>query len=241
MLEEAKLANLERADSKRKNALQLLLSATDDQGEKLTDEELKDQVLTQLFAGHETTGSTLMHTLRFLEANLSWLEQLRQEQRDIIAKFGPEITAEVMEKMPCVDATIKESLRVRHPITTGGVWRRALEPLVVNGYRIPKGWTLELALQKSWEGAADLGPNTDRFDPSRWLPTASSREEPKSFIPWGAGPRTCLGMGLAIAEMRMTYALLARSYQFNQADPDEVWIGGYLPSNGLPFNISKLS
>ncbi|EIE23940.1 cytochrome P450 [Coccomyxa subellipsoidea C-169] len=234
---DAKASN-EAQSTGRKNALRLLLDAQDENGEKLTMEQLKDQILTQLFAGHETTGATLSRVLPEIQRQPHIMARMRQEQAELIQKYGDEITYEMLEQMPYTDAVLKEVMRM-HGIVDG-VWRQALEDLEIQGCRVPKGWTVQLMVKKAGLAMPEFQGDADRFDPSRWLEDgAPLKKEPKGFMPFGEGPRKCLGMLLAKMEMRALLAVLARGYTVELDDPNEFWFQDFKPVNKLPGRVVK--
>ncbi|CAL8462567.1 g2100 [Coccomyxa elongata] len=235
---DAKASN-EAQSRGRKNALRLLLDAEDENGEKLTMEQLKDQILTQLFAGHETTGATLARVLPEIQKQPHILAKMRQEQAELIQEFGDDITYDVLERMPYTDAVLREVMRL-HGIVDG-VWRQALEDLEVQGRRVPKGWTVQLMVKQAGLDMPEFAADADRFRPERWLEDSGApvKKEPKGFMPFGEGPRKCLGMLLAKMEMRALLAVLAREYTVELEDPDESWFQGFKPVNKLPGRVYK--
>ena len=119
-----------RKSSKGKNALALMLSAVDPEtGEKASRGELRDQILTQLFAGHETTGTTIARLLRELDSRPELVRRLREEQDACAAEHGRALSPEAMNTMKLADATVSEALRA-WPIVNG-VFRAALRDLEV--------------------------------------------------------------------------------------------------------------
>ncbi|CAK0753854.1 hypothetical protein CVIRNUC_002252 [Coccomyxa viridis] len=235
----AKEQNESAHSSGRKNAMQMLLEAKDEDGAMLTMDQLKDQVLTQLFAGHETTGATLSRVLPELQKNPEILTQLRAEQDRVINRHGDSITYDVLEDMPYADAIIKEVMRL-HGIVDG-VWRQALEDITVQGHSIRKGWTVQLMVKRAGLAVEDFKEDATEFKPARWLESDGQplKTSPRGFMPFGGGPRICLGMLLAKMEMRALLALLARGYCVELDDPNEFWFQGFKPVNGLPGRVYK--
>jgi cytochrome P450 len=199
-----------------------------DERRKLSRQEVIDNVLFLILAGSETSSSTLANVVLMLGLNRDVWDTLVEEQRRVQHKFGDAITKESLDKdhAPYLDAVIKEALRIR-PMS-GGIPRVARGTIVVDGrWQIPKGWFVD------WNGVLThyLDPNTFRddgshmdvqhgFRPERWMDEASA---PAEFVPFGVGPRYCLGSYLALAEMKVFLSLLARHVDFELAsDKDKI-------------------
>ena len=223
-----------------RNALQLMLAATDADGGALPSRtQLQDQIVTQLLAGHETTATSLLKMLTLLSENPSVLAALRAEQDAVVVTHGDALTPAAVAAMPLADATVRETMRIA-PIVQN-VFRKALVDLDVCGVRVPAGWRVVLMIGgtaadiDSWKGDADV------FRPDRWLEPARGDgtsttlvREPPGFNPFGLGPHICLGAGLALAELRAIVAVLARDYEWAIADPEEPWTPPLPPSRGRP-------
>lgn len=220
-------------------ALRLLVTATDPEtGEKASREELRDQVALSLFAGHETTGTTIARMLAYIteDRHPGVLAKLRAEQDAVIAKFGPELTPSATASMPYADATVKELFRL-FPIVSG-VFRRAMVDLDVCGYRVPAGQRVMLMLGQTQNQVPEWVATMGGFDPDRWM---ALKKEPSQFMPWGQGPHICLGMGLASSEIRIILASLVRDYEWAPVDPDAgvAWRAPLQPDHGVPVQVWK--
>jgi cytochrome P450 len=227
---EEKIEDLERNGPDGKSTLSGMLFASDDEEDngvdpspeggssrKLTREQVIDNALLLILAGSETSASTLTNAMAFLGLHRPVWNKLVDEQRQLQAKRGDELTKDALDKeCPYLDAVIKETMRIR-PVS-GGVPRIAAQTLVVNGQQIPKGWFVDWCPALSHE----LDPKTFKedgshmdvikgFQPERWL---SEETTPMDYVPMGAGPRYCLGSVLAHTEMKVFLATLARSIDF---------------------------
>jgi cytochrome P450 len=179
-------------------------------GEGFTRDELIDQLGVFFLAGHETTASALTWAVYILASRPDILSGLRAEVA-AVAGDGP-ISFEQTRRMPYARAIFREALRLYPPITF--MPRVALKPTTIGGYRLRRGalvmiapWTLHRH-KSYWR-------DPDRFDPDRFLPEGESAQTPGAFIPFGAGPHTCVGAGFATAESILVLACLARRFEFD--------------------------
>jgi cytochrome P450 len=165
------------------DVLSLLLAARDEEGQPLTDLELRDELMTLLLAGHETTATALSWTLERLVRHPAALARLRAEHEAGGTEF--------------LDATIKESLRLRPVIPAVGRYLTA--PLELGGRTIPADVYLNLSIYLLHR-RPDLYPDPEAFRPERFLERPAGTYE---WIPFGGGMRRCLGASFALFEMRV--------------------------------------
>jgi cytochrome P450 len=179
-------------------------------GRGFTREELIDQLGVFFLAGHETTASALTWAVYILAGRPDILERVRAEVAQV-AGDGP-ITFEQTRRMTFVRAVFRETLRLYPPITF--MPRVALRPAVVGGRRLRRGALVMLA---PWtlHRHRTYWPDADHFNPDRFLPEGEARQTPGAFIPFGAGPHTCVGAGFATAEGILILASLARRFDFD--------------------------
>ena len=182
-------------------------------GEGFTRDELIDLLGVFFLAGHETTASALTWAVYILASRPDILSGLRAEVA-AVAGDGP-ISFEQTRRMPYARAIFREALRLYPPITF--MPRVALKPTTIGGYRLRRGalvmiapWTLHRH-KSYWR-------DPDRFDPDRFLPEGESAQTPGAFIPFGAGPHTCVGAGFATAESLLVLACLARRFEFDVSE-----------------------
>ena len=167
----------------RPDILSMLVAARDEDGEAMSDSELRDQLMTLLLAGHETTATALAWTFDLLLRNPVAMEKLTAE----LATDGDEY----------LDAVIEESLRVRPVVPTTG--RRLSAPAEIAGYELPAETSVMAAIFLA-HMREDLYPEPSAFKPERFL---ANRPETFSWIPFGGGTRRCLGGAFATMEMRV--------------------------------------
>lgn len=183
--------------AERDDVLSLLLRATDESGEPLSRPELRDELVTVLAAGHETTATAL-----------AWaFERLLRTPRVL-----DRLTSSLEEGDDYLDATIKETLRMR-PVVTD-VARQLTCDIELDGYRIPAGAAVMPAIA-AIHFREDLYPNPDEFRPERFLEGAP---EPYTWIPFGGGVRRCIGASFAQFEMRVIMRTILERTRLRAAD-----------------------
>jgi cytochrome P450 len=206
-----------RADeglAERRDILSLLLQARTEEGEAMNDKEVRDELLTLVLAGHETTANSLAWTWERLVRNPEAHEALREATR----------TGESAEER--IEATIVESMRSRPVVPFIG--RRVMVPWRFGPYGVsadtPVGMSILLVHHRE-----DLYPEPFEFRPERWLGRKPGTYE---WIPFGGGIRRCLGAALAMAEMRVVLGATARRLDLEAADPE--------PERALHRNVTMI-
>lgn len=181
----------------RIDILSLLMSACDETGQPLTDEELRDELMTLLIAGHETTATALTWALYWLHA----LPEVRQKGLRELHSLGNEITPSNVARLPYLAAVCSETLRI-YPVGMLTFPRVPKTDQTLMGYPIEAGTTLvgciSLLHQRS-----ELYPEPQRFKPERFL---VRQFLPYEYMPFGAGARRCIGMAFAQYEMQLVLA-----------------------------------
>lgn len=208
----------------------LLLDAQDDNGRPLTDEEIRDEILTVVAAGHETTAMAL-----------TWLCSTVFTRHDILAKLRGELDAQKelgpldVDRLPYLDAVCRESLRFNSLIPNGS-GRLVKKPLPLGGYVAPAGAMLTIAFHQIHR-RADVFERADEFWPERFL---DAKYTPYESIAFGGGTRRCLGMPFALFEMKIVLATLIDQVglEIVQRDIKPSWRGMFLtPSKGLEVRV----
>lgn len=199
----AVIAERRRADDlgERRDILSLLLQARTEEGEEMSDKELRDELLTLVLAGHETTANSLAWTWERLVRNPAAHEALLDAVR------GEGDAAEQIE------ATIVEGMRSRPVIPVIG--RRVMEPWQLGPYAVPAETPVLMSILLVHH-REDLYPEPFEFRPERWLDRKPGTYE---WIPFGGGIRRCLGAALAMAEQRVVLEAMARRLDLEADDP----------------------
>jgi len=202
----------EAGPGERSDLLSRLLVAEDEEGRKMSDTELRDQLITLFLAGHETTALTLSYTFYLLAQNPE-VEATLHNELDRVLGDRP-ATAEDVPALQYTERVIKESMRLYPPAWTLG--REALEECEIGGYRIPKGGQVLMA---QWIVHRDerFWPDPERFDPSRWT-EENSKDRPRcAYFPFGDGPRICVGNNFAMMEAVLLLTTIAQRFRLELA------------------------
>ena len=208
----------------RQDILSMLLSVTDEDGRALTDAELRDELLTLLLAGFETTANSLAWTWERLLRTPAAHETLVQAVR----------TGDEAEEQ--VEAAIIEGMRCRPVIPIIG--RRVTVPWRLGEYVVPEGSAVSISIILLHH-REDLYPQPFEFRPERWLGRKPGTYE---WIPFGGGTRRCLGATLAMAEQRVVLAAMARRLDLQADDPEPEHVQHrnvtMIPSNGARVKVA---
>lgn len=190
--------------------LSLLISARDEAGQPMSDVELRDELMTILFAGHETTATALAWALYWIHYIPEVREKLLQELNSIdVENCDP---AEI-SKLPYLNAVCCETLRI-YPILFFAFPRLLQAPMQLMGYNIPKGMILSICIYLVHH-RPDIYPEPKRFKPERFLERQFS---PYEYLPFGGGNRRCIGTAFAMFEMKLVLAKVLSRYSLELAE-----------------------
>jgi cytochrome P450 len=205
-------------DAKPRDLLTMLINARDPQtGDRLDEEQIRANVVTFIGAGHETTANALTWSLFLLSRHHAWREAVEQE---IDATLGAEpIEAEHLSRLPHVRATIEEAMRLYPPAPS--LSREAIAPDTLAGQRIRAG-SLVVISPYVLHRHRRLWREPDHFDPTRFMPGAREAIDRFAYLPFGAGPRTCIGIGFALQEATIFLATILRTFQLDLAPGHKV-------------------
>ncbi|MEB3317331.1 MAG: cytochrome P450 [Cyanobacteriota bacterium] len=198
-----------RANPQRRgdDILSLLLEARDEAGEPLTDHELRDELLTLLVAGHETTATALSWALYWLATRPEVQQRLREELQAALPAPDAPLDLAALLKLPYLQAVCNETLRI-YPVGMITFPRRLEEPLTLGGHALEAG-TVVMGCIFLAHRREEVFHDPEAFDPERFL---SGGFSPHTFLPFGAGSRRCIGMAFALFEMKVVLSQLIRRF-----------------------------
>jgi cytochrome P450 len=206
-----------RPDVERDDLLERLMMAEDEEGDgaRLTETEIRDELVTLFLAGHETTAQSLTWTFYLLSQHPAIERRLQAELDQVLAGRTP--SYDDLEQLPYTDQVVSEALRLYPPVYL--IARRALTDTRIGGFDVPRG--SELAL---WVYMTHRDPRwydvPRAFRPERFTPEARARLPRGAYLPFGLGPRTCIGKVFALIEARIILATLAQRFRF-ELDPGQ--------------------
>jgi cytochrome P450 len=188
--------------------LSMLLAAQDDDGKHMTDEQVINEMLTIFGAGHETTSYTLTFAWYALSQNPDVREKLHQEVDSVLG--GRAATLADLEHLPYTDMVIKETLRL-YP-AAWGFSRGVIADMQIGDYTIPRGSSV---MGAPWTLGRDARwfPHPQVFDPERFNAANEPNIPRYAYIPFGGGPRVCIGNQFAMMEARLILATIAQQYE----------------------------
>ncbi|CAN6336557.1 unnamed protein product [Urochloa humidicola] len=226
--------------------LQSLLVRSQDQQQPendealLTDEEILDNILTLIIAGQVTTATAITWMVKYIADDRDFQETLRSVQLELAPKQGQDspLTLQDLNSMDLAYKAVKESLRMASIVS----WfpRVALEDCQVAGFQINKGWIVNIDA-RSMHYDPTIYDNPTVFDPSRF--NGEDTKQPYSYLVFGAGGRTCLGMNLAKIMMLIFLHRLVTTFRWEMADEDtrlEKWAMFPRLKNGCPIHLTPI-
>jgi cytochrome P450 len=198
--------------------LSVLLSATDEESNAgMTEQQLRDELMTLFLAGHETTATALTWTWYLLARHQEVEAKLLRELRDVLA--GREPAMEDLPNLPYTDMVVRESMRLYPPAP--GFAREPIEDVTIGGWDIPKG-SLVVVNTYALQHDARFFPEPERFEPERFAKGWEERMSRYAYLPFGGGPRVCIGNGFAMMEARLILATIAQKWRLTPESTEEI-------------------
>lgn len=220
--------------------LHRLIAARDPEtGQAMNDEQLIDNLLTFYLAGHETTAKALTWTLFLLSRSPQWASALEEEVERVTG--GAPVEAVHVEHLRLVQQVLKESMRIYPPVPM--MSRQAVEDVRIDGHTIRAGTSVVIPIyalhrhRRRWQ-------DPDAFDPERFSPQREERIPRYQYLPFGAGPRICIGNAFAMIEATAILATLLRRARFAPVaghEPEPVARVTLVPRGGMPLRVSLRS
>ena len=229
ILQEECVRRRQSPDRMGEDILSLLLTARYEDGQPMDDEAIKDELMTMLFAGHETTASSLAWSFY-------WLHRLPEVGRKCQQELDPkaENTDDII-KLPYLSAVVSETLRLSPVVVFVG--RQLKQPFELMGYQLEAGTTLFPSIYSTHQ-RADIYPEPKRFRPERFLERQFS---PYEYLPFGGGNRRCLGYAFALLEMKLVLATIMSQVKLELLDNRPLKFGRrgftFSPEGGVKMKI----
>ena len=197
-------------DEEAGDILGMLLAATDDDGARLSDHEVRDQAVTLLFAGHDTTTSTVSFLLYELARNPHELEALYAEQDELLPGGAAPAIEHLAGGLPRLEMTLDETLRLYPPAWIGP--RRSVDACELAGVHVPANTYVNYC---SWAShrLPEVFPDPEAFVPERFTPERKAALAKGAYVPFGGGSRTCIGMRFGQMEIRAIATLLLQRFR----------------------------
>jgi cytochrome P450 len=220
--------------SEQADVLAMLIHARDEDGSGMTDAELLGQTTTLLIAGHETTSNALTWTLFLLSQQPEVMSDLVDELHSTLRGDAPSF--EQLNQLPLLERVIKESMRLLPPASLAS--RVSTAPFILGAYEMPKGAFVTWSPYITHRMPA-LYHEANRFLPQRWETIDPS---PYEYIPFGAGPRMCIGATFAMMEIKLVLATLLQRFQLLAVPGSKVDYQMKVtlsPKYGLPMTVIR--
>ncbi len=199
----------EQPDPNRTDILALLMSARDEAGSPMTDNELRDELMTMLFAGHETTATAITWALYWIHKLPDVRDKLLQE----LDSLGEKPDNNAIFRLPYLNAVCSETLRI-YPVGMLTFARVVQTPVQLLDYQLEPGTVLMGCIYLAHR-RKDVYPEPEKFKPERFLERQFS---PYEYLPFGGGSRRCIGMAFALFEMKVVLAKILSSLELELAD-----------------------
>lgn len=204
-----------RADGRKRGCLDfldILLTAKDEDNEGLNDYDIRCEVDTFLFEGHDTTTSGISNILLCLARNQDVQERVREEVDCVLGDGDKDyINWSDVSKLEYLTLCIKEGLRLYSPVHV--IQRETSEELKIENYTIPKGTNIVVSLFNLHHNPAVWGESWDEYKPDRFIPENMQYMDSFAFVPFSGGPRNCIGQQFAMMEMKIVIARIIHRYQ----------------------------
>ena len=203
--------------------MHLMLTANEDSTEKglskLTDEEIIGQCQIFLFAGYETSSNTLAYISYQLALNQNVQDKLREEIKEAVKRNPNSSLYDLSHDIDYLDCVMNESLRLNPPLAQ--VNRECVDDYKFNDIYIPAGLQVIITVYFLHRDH-DVWPNPEKFDPERFRSPAKDGRHPYQFLPFGLGPRSCIGMRFALMEIKIALVKFLMKYKFVRSPETQV-------------------
>ncbi len=231
------IAERRRINEDNGDLLSMLLLARDEDDKGMNDEQVRDETVTLMLAGHETTANALNWTFKLLSENPDVEAKLHAELDAVLGGRAP--TLADLKALPYTEMVVKELLRLYPPAYSFG--RMAIEDTTIAGYDVPANTGINI-----FTFVAQRDPrwwnDPERFDPERFSPENEPNIHHYAYLPFGGGPRVCIGNSFAMMEARLMLATIAQQYQLRLIPGEVVELDPLItlrPLNGLQMRVEQ--
>ena len=194
------------------------MTARDNDGNGLTDQEIQDEVDTFMFEGHDTTTSGMCWTLYCLAKHPEHQDKVREEVRNVL--MGRDwLEYDDLKELKYTQWCIKEALRLYPPVFV--ISRKATKNLELDGHQIPEGMQVNIDI-RSIHHNADTWENPTKFDPLRFHPSNTEGRHPYAYIPFSGGQRNCIGQNFALNEQKVVIASIVNRFKISLVEGHKV-------------------
>lgn len=215
--------------------LSLMLTARDEEGNPMSDDQIRDELMTMLFAGHETTANSLAWAFYWIH----YLPEVKQKLMNELKSLNGNLDFNTILKLPYLNAVVSETLRI-YPVVVF-VGRQLKEPFEIMGYTFEAGTSLFPSIYLTHH-REDIYPEPKKFKPERFLERQFS---PYEFLPFGGGNRRCLGYAFALFEMKLVLATILSQVELELRDrhPLKPARRGFTftPSGGVKMAVKRIN
>lgn len=203
----------------------------------MSDEQLRDEIMTMLLAGHETTANALTWTWFVLSQNREIDRRLHEEVDGVLG--GREAAADDLPALGYTERVLSESMRLYPP--AWGFGRRTIRPVTIGGYALPADLYMVMIPYVTHRDPRWY-PDPERFDPERWLPEAKAARPKFAYFPFGGGARSCIGEPFAWMEGVLLLASIAQQWRLELIDGAVVSPEPLItlrPKNAVPMRLVR--
>lgn len=226
-----------RLHPERDNFLSLMLQVKDENGQPMSDKQLRDEFITLFFAGFETTARTLTWGWYMLSKHPEVMHKLQDEADRVLVDGRPGSSAD-LDRLTYTRMVIDETLRLYPP--TAMLARQNVEADEIGGYKIPAMSLITLS-PYAVHRSSKYWPDPERFDPERFSAENAAGRPKAAYIPFAAGPRVCIGNSFSLLEMVYTFAMAVKRFDLKQVADEEIpagYAGAIHPTKDLYMRVS---
>ncbi|XP_069600464.1 cytochrome P450 4V2-like [Ranitomeya imitator] len=230
----------DKKTKKRSAFLDMLLKATDEAGNTMSHKDIREEVDTFMFEGHDTTAAALNWSLFLLGSHPEVQKKVHKELDDTFGLSDRPVTMDDMKKLRYLEAVVKEALRIFPSVPLFA--RTITEDCTIRGFTVPKGVNVVIvpyALHRDPE----YFPKPEEFKPERFFSENASRRNPYAYIPFSAGLRNCIGQRFALMEEKVVLSAILRNFTVKACQSrDDLCLVGELilrPQDGIFIQLEK--